>query len=114
MQTATHSSVILPTIPKKNRNSYDTFWKFNVANGVITSEQLKGLPKSTVHSLKNKDPDSFRHIYGFRFNGMEPNLQREANYLSIRLENSLTLQKGIIALAKIKLCLLQIKSLPKR
>ncbi|AXR60311.1 DDE-type integrase/transposase/recombinase [Leptospira mayottensis] len=114
MQTATHSSVILPTIPKKNRNSYDTFWKFNVANGVITSEQLKGLPKSTVHSLKNKDPDSFRHIYGFRFNGMEPNLQREANYLSIRLENSLTLQKGIIALAKIKLCLLQIKSLPKK
>ncbi|EMY77753.1 hypothetical protein LEP1GSC060_0398, partial [Leptospira weilii serovar Ranarum str. ICFT] len=63
---------------------------------------------------QKKDPNSFRNVYGFRFNGLEPNLQREANSLSVRLENSLTLRKGIIALAKIKLCLLQIKSLPKK
>ncbi|EMY79781.1 hypothetical protein LEP1GSC060_0589 [Leptospira weilii serovar Ranarum str. ICFT] len=110
------SSTTSSTEHTKSRNSYDTAWKFilGVANGNVSDQELKKIPKSTAHSLKKKDPNSFRNVYGFRFNGLEPNLQREANSLSVRLENSLTLRKGIIALAKIKLCLLQIKSLPKK
>ncbi|WP_232424464.1 DDE-type integrase/transposase/recombinase [Leptospira alstonii] len=99
---------------KKTRNIFDTAWKFRVANGNVSDQELKKFPKSTVHSLKKKDPESFRHIHGFCFNGLEPNLQREANSLAIRLENSETVRKAIIAMAKIRLCILQIKSLPKK
>ncbi|WP_061285895.1 DDE-type integrase/transposase/recombinase [Leptospira interrogans] len=108
------SSITFSGKTKKNRRLFDTFWKYNVAIGNIPSHDLKDLPKSTRHSLKNKDPNSFRQIHGFHFKQADLDLEKEAFSFSMRFVQSKVFQKSVIAVLKVKRCLLLIQSLPKK
>lgn len=63
------SSTTSSTEHTKSRNSYDTAWKFNVANGNVSDQELKKIPKSTAHSLKKRTRIPFVTSTGFGLTG---------------------------------------------
>lgn len=94
--------------------SYSTEWKFEVANGLIPSQELASYPKSTVSKFKNSNHDTFDRIVGFKYMSSHQSIEADFYQTKRVVVQSTTFNKSLLALVRVKRCLLKIKSFSKR